>query len=439
MTTRSLPALSRDGFRKWVPWLAPLSDDELSWSRRERSVLATILIAAAAARLAAAAILESPLESDYLSYWTHANNLHGGRGLIDEHGAPTAFHSIGYPIFLAAMFQVFGAGIATVKIANVGLSVASILLLYLAARRAFHSVAVALLAAALYAAYVEGVVYTAYVAKENLMIFLLASLFYLSTLPLASTRMVCLAASGFGIAAGALAVVGNAGLAMAPGLLLLVLMNTRRVRDVLLYGATLVAFALLTVSPVLLRNQQAFGAAVLNNNGGFNLYIGNNPHSTPYFQSITETPLGTDWDRFRAEQGERGADAILRKQAMRHMLANPAATMELMTRKGVAFWWPPTHAGQYAAGSAERLVRLLWLTQYSLLVGVFLASLFYLRRHPAPVGAIWLTVLGYTFVHMIFYVVYRYRLPIMPFICVGAALPLAALLRDVWTLRSRGP
>jgi hypothetical protein len=40
---------------------------------------------------------------------------------------------------------------------------------------------------------------------------------------------------------------------------------------------------------------------------------------------------------------------------------------------------------------------------------------------------------------MIFYVVYRYRLPIMPFICVGAALPLAALLRDVWTLRSRGP
>ena len=99
------------------------------WSRRELTILVAIVALGAALRIGVAILIPSVLESDYLEYWTLANNLHDGHGLIGREGYPTAFLNLGYPLFLAGIFAVLGASIAAVKAANIVLGVASLVLL----------------------------------------------------------------------------------------------------------------------------------------------------------------------------------------------------------------------------------------------------------------------------------------------------------------------
>lgn len=173
---------------------------------------------------------------------------------------------------------------------------------------------------------------------------------------------------------------------------------------------------------MVLRNHNMFGSYSINNNGGFNLYVGNNPSATPYFTSIIDTPIGPEWKQLRATLGERGGDVMLRDLAVQHILQNPGATFGLALRKAAAFWTPPIHTGQYQQGAVETLVRMVWLIEFCVIGCLFLMSAAQLRQQTWRVGVLWLLVLGYTAVHMLFYVIYRYRLPIMPVLGIGAAL-----------------
>jgi hypothetical protein len=101
----------------------------------------------------------------------------------------------------------------------------------------------------------------------------------------------------------------------------------------------------------------------------------------------------------------------------------------------VAFWWPPVHSGKYEEDTAEKLVRFAWLLEFCLICGLFVAALARLPAFAAQLGVLWLLVISYTAVHMIFYVIYRYRLPIMPILCIGAGLTVQMLLD--WLARRR--
>jgi 4-amino-4-deoxy-L-arabinose transferase-like glycosyltransferase len=399
------------------------------WSRSELTILAAIVGLGAALRVGVAILIPSVLESDYLEYWTLANNLHDGRGLIGREGYPTAFLNLGYPLFLAGIFAALGASIAAVKAANVVLGVASLVLLYVATRRLFGHRSVAALATALFAIYPEAVIYTTYAAKENLMVFLATAQLALAARHGAGagrSRDAVL----FGLSVGAMALVGNAGLVLLPALLLLVFSIGGAVR-MLRYVAVAALAASLVVAPVLWRNHAVFGAYVLNNNGGFNLYIGNNPRAEPYFQSIAETPIGTGWPALIARLGEHGADAALRDLALQYMAENPGATLRLALRKAMAFWWPSLHAGEYTEGALETVGRIAWLIEFCAIGALFLLAGLRWREYGRSLTVLWLLVAAYTAIHMIFYVSYRYRLPIMPVLCIGAGLGAQIVLQSL--------
>lgn len=412
----------------------------LAWTRAEWITLAAILGLGALLRIACAVAVPSPLESDYLEYWVMANNLHAGRGLAGADGQPTAFFSPGYPLFLTGAFTAFGPTIAAVKGANAALGVASILLTYLATRRLFGSWTVAALAALMLAVYAEAIVYTAYVAKENLMVFLVTAQLALAVTQVGS-RPQYVSAILFGIATGCMAMVGNAGLVLVPALVICIYAANRSGAKTMRYLALAALTGGLVVAPLLQRNHEVFGSYTLNNNGGFNLYIGNNPSAGPYFTSIADTPIGGEWHQLRATLGERGADVTLRGLAIQHIMQNPGATLGLALHKAAVFWTPPWHAGKYQQGTAETLMRLAWLVEFCVIVALFLASAARLRALGWRLGVLWLLMASYTAVHMIFYVIYRYRLPIMPVLCVGAALSAQSMLSwsaRHWLARVRG-
>jgi 4-amino-4-deoxy-L-arabinose transferase-like glycosyltransferase len=405
------------------------------WSRAELLALAAILGCGALLRLGAVLAIPSPLVSDYADYWSLANNLAAGRGLVTPEGQPTAFFSLGYPIFLAPLLWVAGPSIAAVKAVNLLLGVASILFAYLAARRLFASRLVAALGALLLALYIEAAVYTAYVAKENLMVFLVMLQLVVSAHAAAAGRWRVLNPILFGAATGWLAVTGNAAMALMPGFALLVLLSHGRLGPTLRFGAIAGLVAAICIAPMIWRNHVTFGGYGLNNNGGFNLYIGNNPNATPYFQGITETPIAPRWEALRQELGERGVNQLLGELALRHMQEDPVATLRLAICKAAAFWEPPTHVGEGAGSAMEKLLRRLWLVQYLAIGALSVAGLACLRRQRGPLLALGLMLLGYTAVHMLFYVVYRYRLPVMPLLCLAGSLGAAnsvAAVRDGW-------
>jgi hypothetical protein len=407
----------------------------LPWTRREAALLAAILLGGVLLRTGLVLALPSPLVSDYLGYWTMAQNLAHGQGLAGADGQPTAFLNVGYPVFLRSAFWLLGTGVGAGKAANVGLGAAAIVLAHVAARRLFRSVAVGLWAALMLALYLEAVVYAAYMAKENLMIVLVLVQLALVSPPM--SRHLALRGAGFGVALGGMACVGNAGLAFLPGMLLalwLSLPAQDRLRGCAAFLAPAACLALLTVAPLLWRNHAVFGAYVLNNNGGFNLYIGNNPNATPFFESVAQTPLAPRWQAMRAQLGEHGSDVALRGLAETYIAQHPAATLALALRKAAVFWSPPLHGGQgEQPGGAAAVARLAWSLQYCLLWALFLAACTQFGRLWRPLCVLCVLLAGYMAIHMLFYVIYRYRLPAMPLLCIGAAAGLDMLARRLRT------
>ena len=405
-----------------------MSPPPAPWTRKEILTLAWILAVAAILRIGCAIAVPSVIESDYYAYWTIAQNIAAGRGLTDDTGAQTAFFNLGYPMFLAGPLKLFGAKIAVVKTLNVLLGIGSTALVYISARQLFGSRPIAATAAILFAVYLEAVIYTTYVAKENLMMFLM-----LAQIALAATKTTGIwryvSPVLFGIATGTVAMVGNAAVILLPALAVQVYFMSGTFREAARYLAVAAITTIIVIAPLTIRNHQVFGAYVLNNGGGVNLYLGNNELSTPFYQHAQESPLADQWQHLHATLGEAGMDGYLGKLAVQYIAAHPAKTAALALRKGILFWNPPTHVGKYAEGLATRLVRAGWLVEYLAIGALFLAATpIGLREHRRAFTFLWLLIGFYTAEHMVFYVIYRYRLPIMPMLCMGASVSGAMLI-----------
>lgn len=392
----------------------------------EKHGLAWILAFAFLVRAATAFAFQFQPVSDYAGYERMAVNLLAGKGLLE--GGNSAFLNAGYPLFvLAPVFAVFGHHLLAALFANAMLCTVSAWLVYLIAEEAGAGKLGRLVSAGLYALYLPSWIYAAYLAKENLMtpLMLAAVLLCLRCTYHPSARVAISAGAVFGM----LAITGNSGLALSPVLAVALMISPlsypRKLARLGLAGLV----AMLVIAPWLVRNYQVLGAPVLNTNGGFNLYLANNPSANGMYISIADTPRGSTWQQLR-KQGEVAANSTLKHEALAWIWRNPSRFLTLSLKKAALFWMPPVHEGEGPPSKGEALARLAWLAQYLSICGLALAGMAYRRlRGPQP-SLLWLAVLCYTAVHMIFFVIYRYREPIMPLLMVLAALVIDFLISD---------
>jgi 4-amino-4-deoxy-L-arabinose transferase-like glycosyltransferase len=198
-----------------------------------------------------------------------------GEGYVKPGGTPTAYWLVGYPLFLAAIYKVFGTHLLVAKIANAVLGAALAVLTYLLGKKAFSkdkarlgSLIVALLPAQ--------VLYSSILASEMLFCVCCAGAILVFFVSLNRRRWYI----GFCVAG---ALVGFASLVRGPGLLLLPLLCLYVLIAVGVNGRTVARASLLTVCvfavmlPWALRNAKVFGRPVLlTTNVGVNFWIGNN-------------------------------------------------------------------------------------------------------------------------------------------------------------------
>ncbi len=370
-------------------------------------------------RVAAIASFHHEPESDELAYKSMALNLVSGNGIVDVMGNH-AMYNVGYPLFiLAPAFFFFGENLLVARLINTLLGGVTIILCYLVAKEAGAGRSGRLMAAFIWAVYLPASVYVVYLQKENLMIPIMLGVIWcalrLARQPSKDVTIVC------GVLFGLLALTGNAGLSLVTAVVLaLVLSPTSKSRCVALSILMLLA-ALMICGPWIIRNMNVIGSPILNTNGGFNLYLGNNPSATGMFVSIAETPRGPTWEALR-KTGEVQASDILKQEAIVWIKTHPIEFAILALKKGGYFWMPPLHQGKGDQSMVEKLVRILWAMQFLVLVMAALGTLLIRSLRNRQLAILWFAVASYTAVHMLFYVIFRYRLPIMPVMGVMAAL-----------------
>jgi len=382
--------------------------------------LIALIVVAVGLRLVAA--LAYAPHDDANTYWMMATSLMSTGHMTDGMGN-VAYYSAGYSLFLVPFFWLFGATPLVAHLVNVALGGTCVWLTYLVGRHVLPNRRWALAAAAIWAVYPVSILYSAYFAKENLMI----PLFVLQLLLIfqypASKRPLL---SGFilGVVYGFELITGAA--ILATGLLIgLAILGYRlwpishlvgRLRPALIA----ISGCLIAVGPWLAYTTHELGTPVLTTNGGFNLYLGNNPKATGRQIGIEDTPIGPEWHDLKDRLGEVKAMSHLGDLAKDYIKANPAHAADLSIKKLAYLWWPPVQSGKGAESPLEMAMRLVWLTFYALIIPLALVPLLKPKSLSRETIVSFGTVVLYCAPYMLTYVVYRYRLPAMPIMAVLA-------------------
>jgi hypothetical protein len=380
------------------------------------AAVALVVLLSIASRFAFLCLYRGELASDYLAYWNLASDIYAGKGIHE------ITYSTGYPMLLSVAFLAFGKSLWVAYALNVLLAAISTWLIVAIARKVSKDEAAAVLAGVVWAVYAESIVYATYVAKENLTVPLILLIVY-SALLISGGKRPTMSAVLAGLSIGAIAMAGTSGVCFMLTVLWAIASLKQKIQYKVMLTVLVLISAGLVVAPWLYRNYQVYGHPILNSNGGINLYVGNNPHADGFYVSMYDSAGKAEWDRLRTSLNDYELDRHFGAQAIEYIRDNPLATTELSFKKIALFWTPPYHQGIEGAetGTGETVLRKIWLIEWCFMVAGALYAL-KLRgiRGNRGIQAIILSILVYTALHGVFFVIFRYRLPAMALVAVLA-------------------
>ncbi len=410
--------------------------------RCTRRILALVVLLAVLLRMGVALYLGDaanapPLLVDQVSYHTLATRLLAGHGFSFSTGwypftpadTPTAHWSFLYPLYLAAIYAVFGVHLLAARL--LGAVLGGVLLplaVYRWARRLFPDrERVALLAAACAAIYFYFILYAATLMTET---------FYITALLWSMDGAVALAAQPtvrrgalLGLALGSATLLRQSILPWVLVLgawLLWAGRRAQRLRAMLASGVAAGAVLLLCIVPFTLRNYRVYGRfLLLNSNAGYAMYSAQHPMHGTSFQEFEAAPLPEDL--VGRGLNEAQWDQELMRRGTGFVLADPGRYLLLsLSRVPDYFEFWPT-ADTTLLHNVGR-VGSFGLFLPFMLYGLWLALRGAITRSSwaafsvTPLALALLFLAFYPLLHILTWAAPRYRLPVD-----AAALPFAAL------------
>jgi 4-amino-4-deoxy-L-arabinose transferase-like glycosyltransferase len=333
---------------------------------RDRSRLTVVLALALLVRLVAVLAIDDPhkvprtlAESDAPTYYVLAEHILDGTGYrYAADKAPTAKRTPGYPLFLAAVFEVFGESFSAVRVIQCLLDVATTFLVYTLAVLVFGSISVGLVAAFGYAFYLPAILSSTYIMTETTytLFLVLAVTAAVLAMRLESYLMHVFAGVAFGVSS----LIRPGAFLLPPVLLAICLFlgvvlpsryergvgrvlgerRRRGLRGNLWKGFAVLCLAFgLTLLPWAIRNQRSLGSFIPTSTlVGANLYKGNHiPTQGAYFWS-TDSLLTPEIRARIAGVSEAQQDRILRAEAGKMILSNKTASLLLALKKIPRLW-----------------------------------------------------------------------------------------------------
>ncbi len=390
-------------------------------------------------------------EADPLTYDQIARNLLAGKGFTgasfyyppgSEH--PTAFWDPLYPLFLSALYWLFGRSVHVVRIAQALLGGGAVALTYLVGRRLAEvrrptsdvrsradggfqgdfdlaGRGVGLLAAAISAVYPFFIYYAAQLLTETLFMALILAVFVAGYRAQDTARLRWFALLG--------ALTGLAALCRAEAFLFGIALigwfawrATRTWASRLPRGAAALAMLLLVMLPWGIRNHLTHGQFILTTTKlGYNLYKYYHPQMTAD-QTVPVVPF-PDLDDLSEPQRE----AVMRRDGIHFMLENPERTLWFMANKlALLFKLTPSN-------EVNRRYALVSVASYGVLAPFMAAGLaiaLFRRGDLLPVAAY---VLFSVATKAAVFAGIRLRMQIEPFLIILAAVAVVATLE--WARR----
>jgi 4-amino-4-deoxy-L-arabinose transferase-like glycosyltransferase len=396
--------------------------------------LVLILLLAAVLRLLWILLVPTEPISDFAVFDRLAANIVAGRGYVSADGSPTTYRPPGYPFFLAGIYAVFGHGRLEPRLVNVLLGVITCGLAYLVAARLFNQ-QTGLVAALIVAAFPSHILYANLLATENLFIPLLltAVAAFLFAVQGKQTRARYLVASGVLLGLCALTRPAVALVPAAWGAALL--WKRTAIRDtvfsIILVGAAMVA----TIAPWTVRNAIVADEFIpVATEGGITFLAGHNERAIEGHYSL-EGPVFDDL--YAVDRSEADFDAYAYKLAFQFIRENPDREFILLARKFFHFFKDDVSGVNWNDQSST--VRLpnwvvfgLKAVAQAYYIAVAALAITALVRRPQRRDG-WYVLLYAVFIywtalHLAFYGKDRFRLPLMPFFAIFAAVTLATWL-----------
>lgn len=311
-----------------------------------------VAVGVAAAMVAAAWILIHPivLESDFLAYYEAALSVSSGGPYVFD-GHPSAYWAPGYPLLLALVFKVFGAGLVTVAAVNVALHAAGAMLAFVLASALTRSRLAAFACAAFVTLDPDILLTVSNAASENLALPLMTA---------AALAWIAWGKTKRGQAASALgALLGLAALTRpvvqyVPLLFAAMALWPGRARRPLLQVAILIAAFVIVLSPWVVRNALVIGEPVVTTNGGANLALVYREGATGRYDDARLEPriaVESPADELLA------ADAYQRR-ALAYAVRHPAESLRSVVR-GARMLLVPSAADRGLAGGGSSVAALV--------------------------------------------------------------------------------
>ncbi|MGH9869368.1 MAG: ArnT family glycosyltransferase [Candidatus Polarisedimenticolia bacterium] len=373
---------------------------------------------------------------DFSWYHARAVDISQGLGLVDE-GRPTAYWPAGYPMLLGSLYALFGASVGVAQIANIVMSLATILMTWRIGSRMLGSETAGRLAALLLALWPNQIAYVSLTATEIPFSFVLMLGILLSLRPGAGAG----ASLATGVVFG-MATMIRPQAALLPAFLIVwrgLFARSEHWSWRSLRGAAWLHLGLaLTLVPWTVRNYQVFGGFVfVANSGGGNLLIGNHPQATGGYGEVPGFPEVTD---------ERAEDVLAARWATEYIVQHPGEALaripfklwHLYGKDVEGIYWNEVAMGRGDASPRQRPLYVLKLAAQAFYMGVMacaLLSLVTLLRQspPSQVDAAvhltgWAVVAYFTLVFAVLFGSSRFHHPLAPWLGVYAASWLAGLV-----------
>lgn len=392
--------------------------------------------------------LLSVLMGDSRQYDQWARELAGGQWI----GTEIFYQTPLYPYALGVLFKIAGHDLDLVRILQAVLGAASCVLLGLAGRRFFSDRAGAI-AALLLAVYPPAIFFDGLIQKSSLDIFLVTLALFLIGEFQARRDWRWLIA--LGAAGGALALNRENAFVLYPviGAWLLLQFGDVPVRRRTVWAVAFLSAALVVLLPVGVRNYRVGGEFVLSTSQlGPNFFIGNNAHASGSYESLV--PGRGDAIYERADATALASKAAGRplspgevsgywlRQSFDFISSRPGQWLALLGKKVLltvnAAEIPDTESIEAYAESSRVLGLLLWFN-FGIVLPIAVLGVWVTRRQWRQLLVLYGMAASLALTVAAFYVVARYRHPVVPILLLFAAAGLSALRDMRWTSRELIP
>ena len=343
----------------------------------------------------------------------------------EENGVPTAYWPIGYPLFLAVIYWIFGHSYLVVHLINVLLSLCICFLTYMIAKRLVGPVT-ARLSLVILVLFPGQIFYTNVVSSEILFTTLLLAMIFILLKTREQTSL--LAPLIVGLLLGLLVMVRAVALIL-PLLIVLFYLKWGRRSVVGLRNAMLaVLVTCLVLLPWMLRNKRVLDTFSIATSGGIDLYIGNSPISSGNWVWTKQNPFKDLSAPNEVENNRLGY-----RLATKFIMDDPVGFVIRGIKKEVYMF--ATDFGPIAkeldlAAQAHRvdgfvILNVVGQTYHLVVLILSAAGLFLLlkdkgRRKPGlyllvGILAYWLAI------HFVFFGIDRFHFPLMPILAIWAS------------------